>query len=71
MSFSPRLYWVSISIWLKKGDETAQQVLQKTVLERLSPELRPAATGDREYFFKMHSAHEGWEEAVGRKKGRD
>ncbi|KAF7507812.1 hypothetical protein GJ744_010113 [Endocarpon pusillum] len=66
MSFSPRLYWVCVSIWLKKGDEKSASIVQKTVLERLSPELRPA--NESEYYFKKHSEHPGWEEAVGRKK---
>jgi Eukaryotic initiation factor 4E len=68
MTFSPRLYWVHVSIWMKKGaDLTSRAVLQKTVLERLSPELRPG--GEAEYYYKMHCEHEGWEEAVGRKEG--
>jgi Eukaryotic initiation factor 4E len=69
MSFSPRLYWVCVSVWLKKGGEgvgAGREVVQKTVLERLSPELRPTSEG--EYYYRKHSEHEGWEEAVGRKK---
>lgn len=67
MSFSPRLYWVHISVWTKKGgEEKSRAVVQKTVLERLSPDLRPTSEG--EYYYKRHCEHEGWEEAVGRKK---
>lgn len=67
MSFSPRLYWVHVSVWLKQGgDAMSTAVVQRTVLERLSPELRPK--DQSEYFFKKHSEHEGWEQAVGRKK---
>ncbi len=65
MSFSPKLYCVCVSIWLKKGEEKSTSVVQKTVLERLSPELRPA--NESEYYFKKHSEHLGWEEAVNQK----
>jgi len=38
------------------------EVLEKMMLERLSPELRPRSK--TEYYYKKHSEHEGWEEAV-------
>ena len=63
MSYSPRLYWGHISIWTKKGDSfKSVEVLEKMMLERLSPELRPRSGG--EYYYKKHSEHEGWKEAV-------
>lgn len=61
-TFCPKGFWVFISVWLKKGD--GRVVVQKTVLERLSAELRPS--GEGEYWWKSHCEHEGWEEAVGR-----
>ncbi len=66
MSFSPRLYCVCVSIWLRNGEEKSASVVQNTLLERLSPELRPA--NESEYYFKKHSEHAGWEEAVRKKK---
>jgi Eukaryotic initiation factor 4E len=63
MSYSPRLYWGHITIWTKKGDSfKSVEVLERMVLERLSPELRPRSSG--EYYYKKHSEHEGWKEAV-------
>ncbi len=71
MSFSPRLYWVQISVWLKRGGEEkkGREVVQKTVLERLSSDLKP--TSEAEYYFKRHCDHDGWEEAVGRKRAAE
>ncbi|KAK5083807.1 hypothetical protein LTR05_006313 [Lithohypha guttulata] len=63
MSYSPRLYYAHISIWTKQGDNRRSiEVLQRTIVERLSPELRP--TSELEYYFKKHSEHEGWEEVT-------
>ena len=63
MSYSPRLYWGHISIWTKKGDSfKSVEVLEKMMLQRLTPELRPRSSG--EYYYKKHSEHEGWKEAV-------
>lgn len=63
MSYSPRLYWGHITIWTKKGDSfKSVEVLERMMLERLSPELRPTSSG--EYYYKKHSEHEGWKEAV-------
>ena len=63
MSYSPRLYWGLITIWTKKGDSfKSVEVLEKMMLERLSPDLRPGSSG--EYYYKKHSQHEGWKEAV-------
>ncbi len=65
MTFCPRGFWVFVSVWLKKGDGRA--VVERTVLERLSGELRPS--GEGEYYWKSHCEHEGWEEAVGKGSG--
>jgi Eukaryotic initiation factor 4E len=63
MSYSPRLYWGHITIWTKKGDSfKSVEVLEKMMLERLSPDLRPRSSG--EYYYKKHREHEGWKEAV-------
>ena len=64
LSFAPKGLWVCVSVWLKNGE--GRKVLEDTVLERLSPGLKPGVTF--EYFWKKHSDHEGWEEAVGKKK---
>lgn len=63
ISYSPRLYVAHISIWTKFGDNRKSvENLQTTVVSRLSPELQP--TSELEYYFKKHSEHDGWEEAV-------
>lgn len=63
MSYSPRLYWGHITIWTKRGESfKSVEVLERMMLERLSPELRPRSSV--EYYYKKHSEHEGWEEAV-------
>ena len=63
ISYSPRLYWAHISVWTKKGDNARSWgLLERTVLERLSEELRPVGKG--EYYYKRHCEHEGWEEVV-------
>ena len=67
MSYSPRLYWVHITIWNKEGSNTKSiALIEQTVLERLSPELRPQSNKD--YYYKKHSDHEGWDEAVRKAK---
>ena len=38
------------------------KALEDTVIERLSPELRP--TSSRTYFYKRHDEHEGFKDAV-------
>lgn len=64
ISYSPRLYYAHISIWTKCGENRRSiEILQKTAVSRLSPELRPSSEMD--YYYKKHSDHDGWEEAVG------
>lgn len=63
ISFSPRLYFAHISIWTKQGDNRASiDTLQKTVVARLSDELRPASEMD--YYYKKHSDHDGFRDAM-------
>jgi hypothetical protein len=52
-----------ISIWNKSGSNTkAIKALEDTVIERLSPHLRP--TSSHSYFYKRHDEHEGYTDAV-------
>ncbi|KAK2739810.1 hypothetical protein FQN55_009131 [Onygenales sp. PD_40] len=52
-----------ISIWNKSGSNPkAIKALEDTVIERLSPDLRP--TSSRSYFYKRHDEHEGYKAAV-------
>lgn len=70
ISYSPRLYVAHISIWTKQGaNRQSIEALQKTVVSRLSPELQPKSEMD--YYYKKHSQHEGWEEAVKSKKAAE
>lgn len=67
MSYSPRVYWVHITVWNKQGDNVrAREILEQTILDRLSPDLKPQS--DRDHYYKKHSDHDGWAEAVGRTK---
>jgi len=52
-----------ISVWNKSGSNMKSiKALEDTVIERLSPELRP--TSSRSYFYKRHDEHEGFKDAV-------
>lgn len=63
ISYSPRLYVSHISIWTKKGhNRRSIEALQKTILTRVSEDLRPAS--ESEYYYKKHSDHEGFCMAV-------
>ncbi|KAK5311210.1 hypothetical protein LTR70_008926 [Exophiala xenobiotica] len=67
ISYSPRLYVAHISIWTKGGSNRKSiEALQKTIVSRLSPELQPKSEMD--YYYKKHSDHEGWKEAMVPKK---
>jgi hypothetical protein len=39
------------------------ELLEQTVLERISPDLKPESRGEG-YYYKKHSDHEGWKEAI-------
>ncbi|RMZ74741.1 hypothetical protein DV737_g5788, partial [Chaetothyriales sp. CBS 132003] len=65
ISYSPRLYWVHISIWTKQGgNRRSVELLTQTLLAGLSPDLRPKSSDD--YYFKKHSDHDGWADIVNR-----
>lgn len=54
---------VLISVWNKRGSNKASvEALKDCIIERLSPELRP--TDAKNYFYKKHSEHAGWEDIV-------
>ena len=54
-----------ISVWNKLGsNERSIKALEQTILDRLSPELRPTGTGSNAYFYKRHDENEGYHEAV-------
>lgn len=57
-----------ISIWNKSGSNLKSiKALGDTIIQRLSPELRP--TSSRSYFYKRHDEHEGYQAAVEAKLG--
>lgn len=59
ISYSPRLYVSHISIWTKNGDNKRSiEALQRTILSRLSEDLRPTLEG--EYYYKKHREHQGF-----------
>lgn len=56
-----------ISVWNKLGsNEKSIKVLERTILDRLSPDLRPTGIGSNAYFYKRHDENEGYQEAVER-----
>ncbi|GES59132.1 translation initiation factor eIF4E [Aspergillus terreus] len=65
VSTSVRFNSHMISIWNKLGDnERSIKALEQTILDRLSPELRPAGPGANSYFYKRHEDNDGYHEAV-------
>lgn len=63
ISWSPRLFVAHISIWTKQGGNKASiETLQRTILSRLSEELRPAIPSD--YYYKQHKDHVDFTAAV-------
>ena len=62
VSYSVRPYNCHISVWNKHGANAASvAALEETIMERIEPELKPAAGT---YSYKKHSEHEGFAEAV-------
>lgn len=62
-SYSMRANSVLISVWNRLGSNKASvEALKDFIIERLSPELRP--TEAKNYFYKKHSEHAGWEDIV-------
>lgn len=85
VSISTRFNSYLISVWNKHGfNENSIRILERTIIVRLSPHLRPVATSSvnlsyssnstiasppsSSYFYKRHSEHEGYKEAVARAK---
>ncbi|KAL5366356.1 translation initiation factor eIF 4e-like domain-containing protein [Aspergillus floccosus] len=65
VSTSVRFNSHMISVWNKLGDnERSIKALEQTILDRLSPELRPAGSGANSYFYKRHEDNDGYHEAV-------
>lgn len=55
-----------ISIWNKLGDcDQSIKILEQTILDRLSPELRPVGgPGPTSYFYRRHSENSGYQQTV-------
>lgn len=52
-----------ISVWNKLGsNQNAIKALEETIIDRLSPELRPSGTNS--YFYKRHDEHDGYQQAI-------
>lgn len=67
MSSSVRFNSHLISVWNKLGsNEKSIKILERTILDRLSPDLRPTGSGSNAYFYKRHDENEGYQEAVER-----
>ncbi|PYH46343.1 eukaryotic translation initiation factor 4E [Aspergillus saccharolyticus JOP 1030-1] len=65
VSTSSRFNSNLISVWNKLGNnERSIKALEQTILDRLSPELRPTGTGSTAYFYKRHAENEGFTDAV-------
>ncbi|KAL3480390.1 translation initiation factor eIF 4e-like domain-containing protein [Aspergillus californicus] len=59
-----------ISVWHKLGtNERSIKLLEQTILNRLSPNLRPTDPGPNSYFYKRHDENDGYKEAVERYEG--
>ncbi|EER24862.1 hypothetical protein D8B26_007427 [Coccidioides posadasii str. Silveira] len=63
VSSSVRFKTHLISVWNKAGrNEKSIRILGETIIERLSPELRPASS--KTYYYKRHDEHDGYEAAM-------
>ncbi|EEA23177.1 hypothetical protein TMatcc_002037 [Talaromyces marneffei ATCC 18224] len=76
VSISVRFNTHLISVWNKLGsNERSVKILEQTIIDRLSPELRPADNksyvSSSSYFYKRHADHDGFQEAVERVKGSE
>lgn len=62
LSFSARFNSNLITIWNRDGSNTLSiNDILTTVLDKLSPELKPK---EGSYYYKKHSEHAGYEESV-------
>ncbi|KAL4888731.1 translation initiation factor eIF 4e-like domain-containing protein [Aspergillus ambiguus] len=65
VSTSVRFNSHMISVWNKLGsNERSIKALEQTILDRLSPELRPSGPGANSYFYKRHEDNDGYHQAV-------
>ncbi|KAG2012724.1 hypothetical protein GB937_006809 [Aspergillus fischeri] len=65
VSTSVRFNSHMISVWNKMGtNERSIKILEQTIIDRLSPELRPSSSGSNSYFYKRHDENDGYQEAV-------
>lgn len=81
VSISIRFNTDLISVWNKLGsNERSVKILEQTIINRLSPELRPADNKRHDnksfaspssYFYKRHADHEGFQEAVERARSSE
>lgn len=75
VSISIRFNTDLISVWNKLGsNERSVKMLEQTIINRLSPELRPAdnkSFASSSYFYKRHADHEGFQEAVERARSSE
>ncbi|BCS25980.1 eukaryotic translation initiation factor 4E [Aspergillus puulaauensis] len=72
VSTSVRFNTHLISVWNKLGsNERSVKLLEETILNRLSPNLRPTDSGTNSYFYKRHHENEGYQEAVGQQAGSE
>lgn len=75
VSISIRFNTYLISVWNKLGsNERSVKILEHTIIDRLSPELRPADTknfSSSSCFYKRHADHEGFREAVERARSSE
>lgn len=63
VSSSVRFNSNTISVWNKLGrNEASIKRLEQTILDRLSPDLRPA--GPSTYSYKRHDENDGYQEAM-------
>lgn len=76
VSISIRFNTHLISVWNKLGsNEHSVKMLEQTINNRLSPELRPSDNksfvSSSSYFYKRHADHEGFQEAVERARSSE
>jgi hypothetical protein len=75
VSISIRFNTHLISVWNKLGsNERSVMILKRTIIDRLSSELRPADNKSfvsSSYFYKRHADHEGFQEAVERARSSE
>ncbi|EED14859.1 translation initiation factor eIF4E, putative [Talaromyces stipitatus ATCC 10500] len=75
VSISIRFNTHLISVWNKLGsNERSIKILEQTIIDRLSPELRPAdktVVSSSSYFYKRHADHEGFRGAIERARSSE